>query len=91
MVGRPGAFGRQQIGICLCSGLADFLLGGLAAAVSMQLNTAAMTGDCQYRGLSPLMPIALMLLPVIGGSLSYRIARTSRDTITPFDCRDLMD
>ena len=61
--------------------LAGFLLGGVAAAVSMQMNIAALTGDCQYRALSPLTSVALMLLPVIGGILSYRVARVSRDTV----------
>jgi hypothetical protein len=56
---------------------AGFLLGGVAAAVSMQMNIAALTGDCGYRGLTPPMSAALLLLPLLGGLVSYRIARTA--------------
>lgn len=60
---------------------AGFLLGGVAAAVSMQMNMAALTGDCEYRGLSPLMSVALIMLPAIGGIMSYRIAQVSYEKI----------
>jgi hypothetical protein len=58
---------------------AGFLLGSVAGAVSMQINKAIMTGDCNMQGLTPVMAALLILLPLSGGLISFRISRSIKD------------